>query len=34
MTALHEVTALVHEVHVCTDTTAAGGNAELLAQTI
>jgi RHH-type proline utilization regulon transcriptional repressor/proline dehydrogenase/delta 1-pyrroline-5-carboxylate dehydrogenase len=34
MTALYEVTALVHEVHVCTDTTAAGGNAELLAQTI
>ena len=31
MASIHDVAALVHEVHICTDTTAAGGNAELLA---
>lgn len=34
MASIHDVAALVHEVHICTDTTAAGGNAELLAQTV
>ncbi|MGL4766572.1 MAG: bifunctional proline dehydrogenase/L-glutamate gamma-semialdehyde dehydrogenase PutA [Formosimonas sp.] len=34
MCALHDVAVLLHETHVCTDTTAAGGNAQLLAQTM
>jgi RHH-type proline utilization regulon transcriptional repressor/proline dehydrogenase/delta 1-pyrroline-5-carboxylate dehydrogenase len=34
MTELTDVAALVHELHVCTDTTAAGGNAQLLAHSV
>jgi RHH-type proline utilization regulon transcriptional repressor/proline dehydrogenase/delta 1-pyrroline-5-carboxylate dehydrogenase len=34
ITSAHSVHEWVHEFHVCTDTTAAGGNAELLAHSV
>ena len=34
VTDAHSIHEWVHEFHVCTDTTAAGGNAELLAHSV